>query len=134
VRASDSCLRYLETRFFDHQSLGDGDIIFIGKEFWVRNVFVFIQRIKDVTALKGSEIVRTNLPTCLRGAAQRWYSDELNDRDKIALRVDLSQWYTALAKRFWENPMVATRKLNEVRYIRQDIRNGVTPISLECYD
>ena len=89
----------------------------------MRNVFVFIQRIKDVTALKGSEVVRTNLPTCLRGAAQRWYSDELNDRDKITL----SRWYTALAKRFRENPMVATRKLNEVRYTRQDIRNGVTP-------
>ena len=63
----------------------------------------------------------------MRGAALRWYSDELNDRDKIALRVDLSQWYTALAKRFRENPMVATRKLNEVRYTRQDVRNGVTP-------
>ncbi|KAN0072813.1 hypothetical protein V8E54_008927 [Elaphomyces granulatus] len=101
-----------EIGFFDpelDQGLGDGDIISIGKELWMRNVFVFIQRIKDVTALKGSEVVRTNLPTCLRGAAQRWYSDELNDRDKITL----SRWYTALAKRFRENPMVATRKLNE---------------------
>ena len=68
----------------------------------------------------------TNLLTCLKDAAQQWYSDELSEQDKIVLRVDINQWYTALVKYFHENLMIVIRKLNEIWYSQQNVCNSVS--------
>ena len=67
-----------------------------------------------------------NLLTCLRDTAQQWYSDKLSEQNKIMLRVDINQWYTALAECFHENLMIAIRKLNKVWYTWQDVCNDVS--------
>ena len=77
--------------FFDselNQSLNKNDIVSIDKEIWMWNIFVFIQWIKNVVSLKKKETVWSNLSICLKEAAQHWYSDKLNNCDKIALHVD----------------------------------------------
>ena len=100
--------------------------MFIDKEVWMWNVFIFTQWIKNVVSLKEEETIWSNLSICLREAVQCWYSDELNDCDKIALHVDFQQWYSALAEWFWKNLMMTIRKLNEVCYICQNILNEIT--------
>jgi len=40
-----------------------------GKDIYYRNVYLFIERIKDIILTKGEELVRTNLNTYLRGSA-----------------------------------------------------------------
>ena len=52
-----------------------------------------------------------------------WYTDHLNDIEKIELRSDLNLWYKVFKKRFQENPAIAVKKLNELRYTYYDIRN-----------
>ena len=66
-----------------------------------------------------------NFFTCLKNAAQWWYSDEFSEQDKIMLRIDINQWYTALVKCFCENFMIAIRKLNEIQYSQQNVHNDV---------
>ena len=80
-----------EIEFFDlelNQSLDEDNIVFIDKEVWIQNVFIFTQWIKNVISLKKEETVWSNLFICLKEAAQCWYSDELNDHNKIALHID----------------------------------------------
>ena len=44
-------------------------IVHTGKDIIFRDVHVFIDRIKDLSLIKGPELIRTNLSTCLRGTA-----------------------------------------------------------------
>ena len=74
-----------------NQSLDEDNIVSIDKEIWMQNVFIFTQQIKNVISLKKKETVQSNLSICLKEAAQYWYSDKLNDHNKIALCVDLQQ-------------------------------------------
>src|SRR5204863_2160 len=100
-----------EIGYFDPELGIEDDSVVMGDKEWIQNVFVFIQRIKDIASIKGDEIVRTNLPLCLRGAAAAWYTDLLNDIEKAGLRSDLKLWYDTLKERFRENPAVALSKL-----------------------
>jgi len=56
-----------------------------------RDVDVFCQHVEDVISVRGPETVRDNLHLCLRGAANRWWSCEL-DINKKAIRDDTTPW------------------------------------------
>lgn len=66
------------------------------------NVYAFINQLKALVPLKSEEVVRANLPSCLREAAARWYSAELSDEERQDLSVRSLQlgWYATLEKRF----------------------------------
>jgi hypothetical protein len=69
-----------------------------------RDVDVFCQHVEDVISVRGPETVRDNLHFCLRGAANRWWSIELSQINKMAIRDDttpwLCQWIGRLQDRF----------------------------------
>jgi len=65
---------------------GSGDVVTIGKETFFRNLSTFLDRLNDMVQLRGGEMVRTNLSTCLRGAALQWYTSELTSEEKQRLR------------------------------------------------
>jgi hypothetical protein len=100
-----------EIRFFFpdlHSSYGPSDIVTIGKDSFYRNASVFLDRVDDIVKLRGGDIVRTNLPSCLCGAALQWYTTELSDLEKQSLRSPLTtinpgdalhRWRTTLKKR-----------------------------------
>ena len=52
-----------------HSSYGASEIVTIGKDSFYRNASVFLDRLDDIVRLRGAEVVRNNIPTCLRGAA-----------------------------------------------------------------
>jgi len=72
---------------------------------------VFLDRLDDMVRLKGAELVRVNLPTCLRGAALQWYTTELTDIEKASFRSasttnpqdGIYRWRQALKLR-WDPP------------------------------
>ena len=116
-------------RFFDlklNTSLNEKDTISLRKKIWIQNVFIFIQWIKNIITYKKNKIVHINLLTCLRDTAQWWYLNEFSEQNKITLRVDINQWYTTLAEHFYENLMIAIRKLNEIWYNQQNVHNDVS--------
>ena len=64
----------------------EGDIVTAGKDLYYRDVILYCERIKDLTTIKGTAVIRTNLNTCLRGSALIWYISELSDILKSGLR------------------------------------------------
>lgn len=105
-----------------------GDVITVGKDSIYRNVDAFCERIKDAIATKGPETVRDNLHLCLRGAASRWWTFELAEIDKQAIRTDatptLLQWTTRLATRFRPRMAQASCENSELTFKVSDVRAG----------
>lgn len=89
----------------------DLDIVTIGKDSFYRNASVFLNRLDDVVKLHGGDVVRNNIPTCLRGAALQWYTTEVTDIEKASFRSpsntnpqdSIYRWRQAL-KRRWDPP------------------------------
>ena len=52
-----------------NKSYGKGKVITVGKDVYYHSVILFIERIKDLVSVKGAILVRSNINTCLRGAA-----------------------------------------------------------------
>jgi len=80
-----------ELGFFDSEfpiEYGSGDVIKTSKNTIYRNFHLFVQRITDITNIKGDKIVNYNLPLCLRGAALEWYSGQLTMLEKEDLRTN----------------------------------------------
>lgn len=46
------------------------------------NVYAFLNQLKALVPLKSEEVVRANLPLCLRDVAARWYTAELSDEER----------------------------------------------------
>ena len=75
-----------EIGFFDPEAEGTDPVVNAGKHVFYRDVFAFVDRLKDMAPLKGPEKLRTVLPQCLRGAALIWHSTELTDLEKSMIR------------------------------------------------
>src|SRR2546429_194915 len=107
--------------------MGTEDIVTVGKDIYYRNVFLFTEQIKELAIVKGAQLIRTNVNTCLRGAALRWYTAELNDMERSGLRSDdglgINLWLEALIKRFHPHQSVALASLTSEKYTVQDARN-----------
>jgi methionine synthase I (cobalamin-dependent) len=72
-----------------------------------------------------AEIVRTNLSTCLRESAQIWYTEDLSDLKKKALRIlkeEANHWCNVLLKKFKKFVASTLNYLTIERYILNDVR------------
>lgn len=81
----------IDLGYFDphlDKSYGEREIVTVGKDLYFRSVILFIERIKDIAAVKGDALVRTNLNTSLRDTALKWYTAELSNLERIGLRND----------------------------------------------
>jgi hypothetical protein len=100
-----------------HRDYGTAEIVTIGRDSYYRNVQTFLQRLDDVSRLRGAEVVRNNISTCLRGAALQWYMSELTDEEKQSLRATstrhpddpLYRWRGHLRRR-WDPPRLSLSK------------------------
>ncbi|CAG8253100.1 unnamed protein product [Penicillium olsonii] len=99
-----------------------------GTTFYL-NVYVFLNQVRSIVALKTDEVVRTNLQACLREAAQAWYSSELSEQDRLILRTFPCDsefgWFTMLEKRFKPRAASAMAELMSSSYSWTDVRNAL---------
>lgn len=49
----------------DQDCTGSGDVVTTGRDTYYRDVFVFIDRIKDFVIVKSEDVLKANLHTCL---------------------------------------------------------------------
>lgn len=103
-------------------SFGKGDVVYSGSDTFIRDVFVFIDRIRDAIASRSEEIVKPNIPACLRGDALEWYTSGLTMAEKDALR-----YVPGMAR--WEDLLV-----KEFRPPFQDVMNSLTRASFTLED
>ena len=119
-----------------HSSYGTTEIVTIGKDSFYRNASVFLDRLDDIVKLKGGELVRANLPTCLRGAALQWYTTELTDIEKASFRSPsnmqpqdtIYRWHQAL-KRRWDPPAaLALQNFMNTKYTVNMAQSGMSVV------
>lgn len=105
-----------------------GDVITAGRDSIYRNIDAFAERIKDAIATKGAALVRDNLHLCLWGAAMRWYTFEVADLTKQAMRTDVSpmldHWIGHLTLHFRPRMAQAMRENTELTYHVADLCAG----------
>lgn len=81
------------------KSYGEGDLVSQGKDTYCRNIYLCVERVKDLAFCKGNQLVRTNLNTVLRGAVQSWYLAEISQNKRDFMRDDpngVEEWCNSL--------------------------------------
>ena len=99
------------------------------KETYFRDVHLFLEHARDVASLKGDELVRTNLWTCLKGPALEWWLAELSENDKRLAKLGnkLDEWERMLIDRFKSPTNVAIDSLLKEKYTLRDAANRREP-------
>lgn len=76
-----------EIGFFDSDGeMLEGSISTIERHVFYRDIYVFVDRLKDMAPLRGEDKLRIVIPQCLRGSAIVWHTTELSDMKKTYLR------------------------------------------------
>jgi hypothetical protein len=94
--------------------------------YW-KNVYAFVEQIRDHATIVQPAIVRLHLKECLRGEAQSWYMNDLTDLQREGLKYSpngVEAWCRVLTDRFKEPHTVALAKLQQERYSVHDARAG----------
>jgi hypothetical protein len=71
--AKKSFFRAFDLKFFDSQLNSfyeSNDVMQVKRDLYYKDVYLFIERIKNVVIMFDVEAIRTNLSTCLRESAQ----------------------------------------------------------------
>lgn len=117
-----------EVGFFDPEYEGNGPVVNAGKNVFYRDVYAFVDRLKDMEQIKGEEKLRSVVPQCLRGSALIWHSTELSEMEKTLLRrADLVAWYETLITRFKQRTPLALKSLQQSKYTMADAKEKKDP-------
>ena len=128
VGGNTGALKADDVGYFDPACEGEGPVVSVGRHMFYKDIYAFVDRLKDLASIKGDEKIREILPTCFRGEALTWHSTELTDLEKTLLRTaDLAVWFDSLVKRFKERATVAVQHLQTEKYTMTDARNGKSP-------
>jgi hypothetical protein len=131
LRQNDKTTSYFradDVGYFDPHMVGDGDMFTQGKEVWFKDVYLFTERVRDVAQIKGEDVLKTNIPACLRGTALAWYTTELSNLERQGLRAGtLETFLTELTLRFQEAQDVALRKLTAEKFTAYQVRQERQP-------
>ena len=104
----------------------DDLIVNVDRHVFYRNVYVFIDRLKNMTSLREKNKLRIVISQCLRDIVLIWHSAKLSNFEKNLLRnrVTLINWYDALIVKFKKRASKILEKLQRLRYIMIDVRNA----------
>lgn len=103
-----SKLRAKEMKFFDSKYQSERTSIIIvaiinaSKYVFYRDIYVFVNRLKDLIVLHNNNAIKNILVVCLRDFALIWYSIKLLDITCTNLRliVSIDNWYYFLINKF----------------------------------
>ena len=115
-----------DIEFFDSNYEKNELIVNVDKHVFYRNVYAFIDRLKDMTMHRESNKIRNVISQCFREFALIWHSAELSNLEKNMLKkTSLTMWYNALIKRFKQRISVALISIQSSRYTMNDARKQV---------
>ena len=109
----------------------------MGKEVVFKDVFLFIERLKDTARWKGDDLVRRNAWLCLRGAAAIWWDSVVSDTEKRLMETGgqgVVEWETFLISRWADSLSDAMSRIITSTYtmhdalLRKDPREFATEI------
>ena len=94
------------------------------------NVFSFTNRLRVKATTMDGTLLRQNIESCLLGAADDWYTNQLTHLSRIGLRDSangVNLWCEALEARFRDSPGRSLSLLEAIRYTVRDARNRKDP-------
>ena len=120
-----STLRAKDVGFFNPdtpEEHGLGPVATVSSETVFRDVYTWVERLKDLIYTHGPDEVRWIIQPCLRGSAATWWIAELTDEDRRKLRnSELQRWFSLLIKRFKLQTSVALSRLVSQSYSSYDL-------------
>jgi hypothetical protein len=112
-----------EIEFFDSNVDEDDSIINIDRHVFYKNIYVFVDRLKNMIIIRDDDKLRTILSQCFRDASLIWHFIELFDMKKNFLRqINLTSWYQTLINRFKKRISIALSSLQNNRYTLTDAK------------
>ena len=121
--------RVKNVNFFDFDY--DDDIVdnvdkfikYFNKHIYYVDVYVFVDRLKNLISLRDENKLRTVLSQCLRDYVQEWHSLTLFELKKNLLRIaSLITWYQILIKSFKKRATQTLQSLQKKRYIMSNVK------------
>ena len=112
---------------YENSSEKDFFIVIFDKHIFYRDVFIFIDRLKNLKKNFSKFKIKKYIVDCLKNTALKWQSAELNSLKKNLLRnVIVDQWCEALIQRFKKRDAFVLKKLQNSFYIFFDVRSDKT--------
>ena len=101
----------------------DKSIKYFDKHIYYVDVYVFVDRLKNLISLRNENKLRIVLSQCFRDYAQEWHSLILSELKKNLLRIAfLITWYQILIKSFKKRAIQTLQSLQKKRYIMSNAR------------
>ena len=98
-------------------------IKYFDKHIYYVDVYVFVDRLKNLISLRNENKFRIVLSQCFRDYVQKWHSLTLFELKKNLLRiVSLVIWYQILIKSFKKRATQTLQNLQKKRYIMSDVK------------
>lgn len=72
---------------FENKDTPASALINAGRHVFYKDIYAFIDRIKDMAAVYGTDKIRETISTCFRGETLIWHSMKLSDVEKDILRT-----------------------------------------------
>lgn len=115
---------FFDSKYENSTHINDS-IVNVERHVFYRDVYVFIDKLKEMTSLREENKLRIVISQCLRDTALIWHSMKLSDFEKKLFRnrVMLSNWYNVLIIKFKKRISQILQKLQRVRYTMTDVRN-----------
>ena len=113
---------------YDDKDTDASALINAGRHDFYRDIYAFVDRIKDIAAIHGADKTKEAIPTCFRGEALIWHTMELSEIEKDIVRTaSIEQWITILIKRFKKRTSEALEFLQSEQYTMEDARQERSP-------
>ena len=116
--------------FFDSRRENDKNrnvIVNVDRHIYYKNIFVFIDRFKNLKKNSSDYRIREFIVECLRDDALIWHSLKLDEIEKNMFRdASMNQWCRDLIRRFKKRDSQTFKNLQIEKYIMQNARNDKT--------
>jgi hypothetical protein len=112
-----------EIEFFDSNVDDVDSIINAKRHVFYKNIYAFVNRLKNMINIREENKLRTILSQCFRNAALIWHFIELSDVKKDLLRqINLIFWYQVMINRFKKFTSLILFVLQNFKYTLSDAR------------
>jgi hypothetical protein len=113
-----------EIEFFDSNVDEDDSVINVDRHVFYKDIYVFVDKLKNMIIIRDDDKLRTVLSQCFRDAFLIWHFIELFDIKKNLLRqTNLAFWYQAFINRFKKRTFLTLSALQNFKYTLIDARS-----------
>ena len=126
VNSDNNILRIEDVDYFDSDyEINESNVLVINVErhvFYI-DVYIFVDRLKKLTARRDNDKVQKVIIVCLKDIALIWHFNEFIDMKRTLLRiVTCDQWYAILIKRFKERTTVVIQYIQRERITLANVK------------